>query len=168
MPPAKKVLLLSAAVTGGTVLLALILTTLAWPTWLTGGSCELSVEKVLFDDVQGRAEVFFQVVLPYAGELDWEFPPGGGTPYAYHASWNQNPPRFLRWPGYPSPGQLIVPLGTKGEKPLVERDLELFRSRWVLKPGTYRLRPGEELVYFAKTDPGGRVISSFIRFRSGR
>jgi hypothetical protein len=168
MPPAKKVLLISISMTSGTVLLALLLLTLAWPTWFTGGSCEISIEKVLFDDIHGRAEVFFKVVLPYAGEMDWDFPPDGEMPYTYHVSWNQNPPRFLRWPGYADPGQLIVPLAAKGEKPPLQGDFELLRSRWGLKPGTYRLRPGDELVYFTKTDPGGRIVPSVIRFRLGQ
>ncbi len=140
---------------------------LAWPTWLTGGTCEFTVEKFDFDDSTGVIQVYCHEVLPYGGEMEWVFPPGTDRDHPYRVAWDGYTPRFLRWPSRPIPGQMLFPLITP-EETKKEWDLRTslaYHQRWLLAPGTYRLRVGEQLVYYRREQPGHPPAEGVIRFR---
>ena len=161
-----RVLALSLAIAAVSLLVAVGLLFLVWPTWLTGGVCELTVADILFDEVDGRVEIFTSTVLPYGAEMQWDFPPDRTLNYTFHQSWDQEPSPFLRWPSYPRPGDLMIPLVIDAEKQTVPERIESVKARLLLRKGVYRLRVGEQLVYYRRQDEEGRTVESVIRCRS--
>lgn len=151
-----------------TIILGSAVLFLAWPTWLTGGACEFTVERFDFNDLTGEIQGYCHEVLPYRSELEWVFPPGTGEDHPYRVFWDQYSPRFLRWPSRPIPGQMIFPLATPEEtkKEWELKTYDSYHQRWLLAPGTYRLRVGEDLVYYRRTEPSGNVVEARIRVRS--
>ena len=65
-----------------------------------------------------------------------------------------------------TPRVLALSLAIDAEKETVADRIDSVNARLLLKKGIYRLRVGEQLVYYRRQDADGRSVESVIRCRS--
>lgn len=141
-----------------TVALLLVLSGLflVWPTWLTGGFLNLTVTGVSIHPKTGEMTLSCDLTLAYGTECWWTLPDAGGGSDALGTTYDYLPPGFLRWPRREPRYQWTYPISTDEERRGTMPSLETLHQRVPLKPGeTFRLRPGEELVYCRMLHPNG-------------
>jgi len=136
------------------VLAALIF--LVHPVLLTGRYYELTVRSIEFGNL-GNVTVTYDEVLTYDTTASWEHSievRSGGT---LQQTWDHMPPGFLRGPRRSQNLTFGFWLTTQAERAERMPDSPALRERLLLKAGTYRIRSGDRLEYYRRTDPDGDV-----------
>src|SRR5579872_2239964 len=130
--------LMIAALGAGLVLIS-------WPTLLNGHACDLTIESVGISPKR-EIDVGYRAKLAYGTELAWTSPGSPSEDSFNGDSWDSCDPGFLRRPRTTRRSFNLFPLMEvlAGEEP----DLPSMQNAVVLPPGNYRLRPGDQLVYF--------------------
>jgi hypothetical protein len=144
------------------VVLAAAAVFVSWPTLLNGHACEVTVESV-FITTGREVDVKYRAVLAYGTELSWIIPGAVDENYSFDDTWASCPPGWLRRPRPTLPGRNLIPLDAlnAGEKD----DLPSLQKALVLQRGTYRIRPGEQLVYFRFIRRDGTPIEGRLKAR---
>ena len=135
------------------------------PSLLTGGFYEFTVTDVIHEP-SGVVYVLFKDRIAYGTQMVWERAPlisvGDGLYFSDGTSWSTRPGGNLRWPKEEIRRQDAYWLSTSEEREAGFKDMNALRSRLLLKPGTYRLRIGEKLVYYRRPLEGGRFAEGRI------
>jgi len=147
------VVLLSLLV-AGTLLL------LVHPILFTGRFYELTIRKVDFGP-DGMVSITYDDVLTYDSSVLWRYPAPNGTTFIME-EWEGRPRTFLRWPTKDRNQNLTLYLTTTDERSKGVGDSPAIRQRWLLKEGTYRLRPGEQLVAARILESDGTTAESIV------
>jgi len=119
-------------------------------------------------DAKGWLHAVYHDRLAYNTEVDWGFPPQKRSFTLFRESWSEREQGFLRWPRRGSNTQLAISLLREDEAEPGVADAPEMRWRFLLTPGTYRIRPGESLVYYRRKDPDGSVVEASINVQRVR
>jgi hypothetical protein len=164
-----RILTWSALILAILLLLAAALLFVAWPSLLTGSSCDLTVDAIEVDDdgwirMRYRARIAYDTELHHGLSIRKE-----GLTSMSRTSLESCAPRFLRWPRTETGAMIATPgLAATPVLPDGRPDLPALRARLVLTPGTYRLRPAEELVYYRGKSRDGQDIEGVITLQYSR
>jgi len=139
------------------------------PTWLTGGYCEITFTRIEMDST-GRIELNYDLTLSYKLVEEWVSIPGSGGSNSSSIGWRNLGKGFLRCPRTRSDIQMWPTMWTDEDPAGTLADIQTLRNRMVLKPGTYRIRNGESLVWGRSKHPDGSLAEGKIRVyaESGR
>ncbi len=153
--PGILIALMIAALAAGLILLC-------WPTLLNGHAGDLTIESLAISPA-GEIDVMYRTVMAYGTELVWLFPGAPPADRTWVDSWDSCPPGFLRRPRTSLLGTYLIPLtgAAANEKP----DRPSMQAALVLQPGTYRVRPGDQLVFFRLKLQNGGVLEGKIKVR---
>jgi hypothetical protein len=139
----------------------------AWPSLLTGGACEVTIESIDVD-VEGGIRIRYHAWLAYRTNVASvaPVPPGTNTCVGDTHSWSECPPRFARRARLAKDGHIGAYARLKRlEKGPQGPDLAAIRAGLTVGPGTYRVRPGNPLVYWRGTDTDGTLYEGVLLAR---
>jgi hypothetical protein len=138
----------------GTVLI------LAQPVLFTGRYYELTIRSVDHSP-HGIVTITYDDAITYDTSVEVRYAIDAG--YASMGdSWDSRRRSFLRWPRRERDKTLGLYLLTRDERAKDVGDSPAVRQRFLLKEGTYRVRPGERLVLFRGWDIDGTRLNSYI------
>ena len=138
--------LLSLSIVAGVALLVK-------PTLLSGGYYEITVTSVKVEPV-GEVLLSFDDRLAHGVVASWKC---DSLSTKEIKLWEERSPGFLLWPRSQSDGELGFCVGTQEEHQKGFEHAETMRLRVLLRAGTYRVRPGERLVFHRTTLPDGKI-----------
>ena len=144
------------------VLVAGTLALMAHPILFTGRSYEFTVRSVEVGP-DGKLTLTYDDVITYDTTVTWTISGGLGLT----DSWDHGRNGFLRWP---RKDQRTLSFFLTTDEELEKRmgDAPVIRERLLLKEGTYRIRAGERLEYYRRTNPDGTVVSWHIKVEPQR
>jgi len=168
--PLKNAVAITLVIVGAGSVVASVGLFVARPYLLNGSACDLTIDAIGVDP-EGTIQIRYHARIAYHTEVV-PVPPirkAEVTCVARHA-WESLPPRFGRWPRTLKDGICgfyAVRSPAPDDNELVDHspDVPWILAGITLKPGTYRLRPGDELVYFRNQDRDGADLEG--RFRIG-
>jgi hypothetical protein len=142
---------------GGTLLL------LVHPVLFTGRYYEITIRSVHFGP-QGMVSLTYDDALTYGTEIAWKYGVARGH-VAITDTWEGGRRPFLGWPRQERERTLGLYLTTEKERATGVDDSPAVRQRWLLKEGTYRVRPGDRLILARTQNPDGTVSEASIEVR---
>ena len=145
--------LLAAGVAGSLILIA-------FPTLLTGGYYEMTIDTISFDP-RGIVNLEYHDRLAYGTVAHWTFPGDTGVTMATYDAWNGRKKPFLGWPTKTENQTLGFWLTSISERNWGMVDQPSLHRRLLLVAGnTYRVRIGEEFVYYRRLEPDGKIVET--------
>src|SRR5262245_29373861 len=122
------------------------------PVLLTGRYYEFTVRTIDFGPL-GPTSILYDDSITYDTQVSVIY--RGVGPSLQMETWDRKPPNILRWPRRERDKVLGFWLATEEEKALGKGDTPAVWKRLLLKPGTYRVRSGEQLIYYRRPEQDG-------------
>ena len=134
------------------VLLLITLVLLYHPVLFTGRYYELTVQSIDYGP-QSLTSVVYDDSITYDTQVMVRYT---GTPNSLVQDyWDRKPRSILHWPRKEREKVLGFWLATEEEKALGIAESSMVRGRLLLKPGMYRIRIGERLIYYRRPERDG-------------
>jgi hypothetical protein len=137
---------------------------LYWPTFLTAPCYDLTVTAVTFP-APGKFRIEYEDRLVYGWGVSWEYDIANARGHSRVRNgdcWSFDDKRTLRWPrtsqGLHQQYEDTLEEGPPG----TPADEATLRSRILIKPGVYRLYPGETLVFYRGASTNGKPRQGVI------
>lgn len=154
------ILALLILLVAGTLLL------LVHPILFTGRSYEFTLRRVEHSP-EGMITLTYDDVLTYDTAVLMNFAGARGQTILLE-EWDGKPRSFLHWPRREQDRTLTLYLNTAEERAKGVPDSPALRQRWLLKEGTYRIRPGDRLVMGRLPASDGKIFEMTMEATSGR
>lgn len=139
------------------LLVVAVLIFLFHPVLLSGRYYELTVRSIEYGSL-GNVTVIYDEALTYDTKAIWEHSTENRSGGMILQTWDRMPAGFLRSPRRIQNQSFGFWLTTQSERAERTPDSPALRERLLLKVGTYRIRSGEQLVYYQRTNPDGSVV----------
>lgn len=144
------------------LLVAGTLLILVHPVLFTGRYYEITIRNVAH--AEGMVSLTYDDALTYGTEVCWSYAVARGQAIVTD-TWEGGRRPFLRWPRKERERTLTLYLTTEEERAKGIADSPAIRQRWLLKEGTYRLRPGDKLAVMRLQRPDGKTFEGKIEVR---
>jgi hypothetical protein len=135
---------------------------LYWPTFLTAPCYDLTVTAVTFP-APGKFRIEYEDRLVYGWGVAWQYEYSNARGRQRKVSsdfWSFENKPFLRWPR--TSRGLQIEYEATMEEGYILADESTLRPRILIKPGGYRLHPGEQLVFYRGESSEGKPLQGVI------
>ena len=131
-----------------------------WPTCLVTPYYEVTVTAITFPE-PGRFRIEYEDRLVYGWGAYWQYNrPNGRTSSGDFWSFQDKP--FLRWPRTSKENEHEYVATLEEGPPGTLADEATLRRRILIKPGTYRIHPGEKLVFYRGEQRDGYLLEGVV------
>jgi hypothetical protein len=145
MTPKSHVIFIRIAVSFLSLLLVGSLILFVKPTLLSGGYYEITIKSVAFEP-DGKAIISYEDRLAHGTVASWKCSQITDSSRGI-LLWHERTTRILHWPRAATQCRLEFWLASHDERQQGVRDSDSLRQRFLLKPQTYRIKAGENLVF---------------------
>jgi hypothetical protein len=157
MTPESRVIVIRIYVGLLSLLLVGTLALLVKPTLLSGGYYEITIKSVSFEP-DGKATISYEDRLAHGTVASWKCRQITDSSRGI-LLWHERTTRILQWPRAATQCRLEFWLASHDERQQGMRDSDSLRQRFLLKPQTYRIKAGENLVFHRIPNPDGTTAS---------
>jgi hypothetical protein len=137
---------------------------LYWPTCLTAPCYDLTVTAVTFP-APGKFRIEYEDRLVYGWGMHRSYDAGDakGTHQIVTGDfWSFEDKPFLRWPRTSRGLEMVYEATMEEGPPGTPADEATMRSRILVKPGVYRIHPGETFVFYRGGPRNGKPLQGVI------
>jgi hypothetical protein len=144
-----------------------VLCFLYWPTCLSDPRIDLTVTAVKFFS-PGKFRIEYEQQLIYGWGISWNYDlarDGGSRRTVTEDYWSFDDKRKFRWPRTTRGLSREYDATMEEGPPGIPADEATMRRHILIRPGVFRLRPGEKLMFYRGASRNGKDLEGFVEMK---